>query len=58
VEDELAIEVVDNGEGISGEITGSGLANLQKRAQEVGGSFTIESVAKGGTTLRWSAPLH
>jgi signal transduction histidine kinase len=58
VEDELAIEVMDNGEGISGEITGSGLANLQKRAQEVGGSFTIESVAKSGTTLRWSAPLH
>jgi two-component system, NarL family, sensor histidine kinase DevS len=58
VGDELAIEVVDNGEGISGEITGSGLANLQKRAQEVGGSFTIETVAKGGTTLRWSAPLQ
>jgi signal transduction histidine kinase len=57
VGDELAIEVVDNGEGISGEITGSGLANLQKRAQEVGGSFAIETVAEGGTTLRWSAPL-
>jgi len=57
VGDELAIEVADNGEGISGEITGSGLANLQKRAQEVGGSFAIETVAKGGTTLRWSAPL-
>jgi signal transduction histidine kinase len=58
VGDELVIEVVDNGNGISGEITGSGLANLQKRAQEVGGTFAIESVAKGGTTLRWSAPLQ
>jgi signal transduction histidine kinase len=58
VGDELVIEVVDNGNGISGEITGSGLANLQKRAQQVGGSFAIESVAKGGTTLRWTAPLQ
>jgi signal transduction histidine kinase len=58
VEDDLVIEVVDNGSGISGEITGSGLANLQKRAQEVGGSFAIESVANHGTTLRWSAPLQ
>jgi signal transduction histidine kinase len=58
VEDDLVIEVVDNGSGISGEITGSGLANLQKRAQEVGGSFAIESVANQGTTLRWSAPLQ
>jgi signal transduction histidine kinase len=57
VGDDLLIEVVDNGGGISGEITGSGLANLQKRAQDVGGSFAIESVANGGTTLRWSAPL-
>jgi signal transduction histidine kinase len=57
VEDDLVIEVVDNGSGISGEITGSGLANLQKRAQDVGGSFAIESVADQGTTIRWSAPL-
>jgi signal transduction histidine kinase len=57
VEDDLVIEVVDNGSGISGEITGSGLANLQKRAQDVGGSFAIESVAGQGTTIRWSAPL-
>jgi signal transduction histidine kinase len=57
VGDDLVIEVVDNGSGISGEITGSGLTNLQKRAQEVGGSFAIESVANQGTTLTWSAPL-
>lgn len=57
VEDDLTIEVVDNGRGIEGEITGSGLTNLRKRADEAGGSFTIESVPTGGTKLVWCAPL-
>ncbi|MGZ5364458.1 MAG: hypothetical protein ACXWZR_10620, partial [Mycobacterium sp.] len=38
-------------------ITGSGLTNLRKRADEAGGSFTVESVPTGGTKLTWSAPL-
>ena len=58
VGDDLVIEVVDNGCGISGEITGSGLVNLQKRAKDVGGTFAIASDAKSGTTLKWSAPLQ
>jgi signal transduction histidine kinase len=57
VEDDLGIEVVDDGQGIPDEITGSGLTNLAKRAHEVGGVFTIESRPTGGTALRWSAPL-
>jgi signal transduction histidine kinase len=57
VADELTIEVVDNGCGISDEITGSGLINLRRRAEDAGGSFTVEAVAGGGTKLRWSAPL-
>jgi signal transduction histidine kinase len=57
VEDELTIEVVDNGCGIEGDITGSGLTNLRKRADDAGGSFTIEAVPTGGTKLRWCAPL-
>jgi signal transduction histidine kinase len=57
VGDDLRIDVVDNGKGIAGEITGSGLANLRKRADDVGGTFEIGKAAKGGTVLRWSAPL-
>ncbi|WP_099039356.1 GAF domain-containing sensor histidine kinase [Mycobacterium neglectum] len=57
VEDDLTIEVVDNGCGIEGDITGSGLTNLRKRADSAGGSFTIEAVPTGGTKLRWCAPL-
>jgi signal transduction histidine kinase len=58
VADDLIIEVVDNGCGIPCEITGSGLTNLQKRAQDVGGTFAIDSAADSGTRLRWSAPLQ
>ena len=58
VEDDLCIEVSDNGRGMPDEYTGSGLTNLWRRAQEVGGEFTIGSTpASGGTLLRWSAPL-
>jgi signal transduction histidine kinase len=57
VEDELTIEVVDNGRGIEGDITGSGLTNLRKRADDADGAFTVESVPTGGTKLTWSAPL-
>lgn len=57
VADDVTIEVIDNGCGISDEITGSGLTNLRHRAEEAGGSFTVEAVPGGGTMLRWSAPL-
>ena len=57
VADDLCIEVVDNGRGISGDITESGLASLRRRAEESGGTFSLENVADGGTLLRWSAPL-
>jgi signal transduction histidine kinase len=57
VDDDLSIEVVDNGQGIPGDITGSGLTNLRRRAEEAGGSFVIDSGPTGGTVLRWSAPL-
>lgn len=56
--DELVIEVVDNGRGITGSITGSGLTNLGRRAADAGGSLTIGPADGGGTRLRWAAPLH
>ncbi len=58
VGDDLCIEVADNGVGIAGEITESGLGNLRRRAQEAGGRFFVENTATGGTRLRWSAPLN
>lgn len=57
VDDDLTIEVSDNGRGIGADITGSGLTNLQRRAADVGGSFVVEAVPGGGTHLTWRAPL-
>lgn len=57
VEDELAIDVVDNGCGLAGPVTESGLANLRRRAEEAGGTFTVGNTEGGGVALHWSAPL-
>jgi signal transduction histidine kinase len=57
VADNLCIEVRDNGRGISGEVTESGLGNLRHRAEECGGVFSLEKASGGGILLRWSAPL-
>lgn len=57
VEDDLSIDVVDNGRGITGPVTESGLANLRRRAKDASGEFSVTSAAKGGTALHWSAPL-
>ncbi|CQD19284.1 histidine kinase [Mycobacterium europaeum] len=57
VEDGVCIEVVDDGRGVPGDVTGSGLTNLQHRARQAGGAFTIAGAPGGGTVLRWSAPL-
>lgn len=58
VEDDVRVEVVDDGVGISGDITESGLRNLRQRADDAGGEFTVENMPTGGTLLRWSAPLR
>ena len=57
VEDELSIEVIDDGCGIPADITASGLNNLRARADEVGGTMTVTDAPEGGTILRWVAAL-
>jgi signal transduction histidine kinase len=56
-EDELSIEVTDDGCGIPAEVTPSGLNNLRARAEEVGGHVTVTDAPGGGTAVRWIAPL-
>lgn len=58
VEDDLRIEVVDNGVGVPDDITESGLSNLRERANDMGGDFVIEIMPGGGSSLRWCAPLR
>jgi signal transduction histidine kinase len=57
VDDDLSIEVTDNGSGIGDDVTTSGLTNLRRRAEDSGGTFSIVAPAIGGTVLRWTAPL-
>ncbi|UQA97002.1 GAF domain-containing protein [Streptomyces halobius] len=54
----LRLSVTDNGVGMPTDGgRRSGLANLAKRAESVGGEMTIEAPAKGGTRLVWCVPL-
>jgi signal transduction histidine kinase len=57
VDDNLSIDVVDDGCGMPADITGSGLANLRRRAQDAGGGLALQPAPGGGTHLRWHAPL-
>jgi signal transduction histidine kinase len=55
--DELCIDVIDDGKGFPGDLTGGGLADLRQRAEAIGGTLTIGDGPGGGTRLRWAAPL-
>jgi signal transduction histidine kinase len=57
VDDDLSLEVTDDGCGMPADVTASGLHNLRARADEVDGHLVIEDAPGGGTTVRWSAPL-
>lgn len=57
VDDDLTIEIRDNGVGIGDNITESGLHNLRRRAEHSAGHLRIGAVDGGGTCLRWTAPL-
>ena len=54
---ELTVEVTDDGCGIAPTGRRGGLRNLADRAAELGGTSVAESVATGGTRLRWRVPL-
>jgi len=59
--DSVSLVVADNGKGIAADGTGagrrSGLANLERRAADLGGTFTAQNQAVGGTVVTWSVPL-
>ncbi|CAN1521857.1 HATPase_UhpB-NarQ-NarX-like domain containing protein [Mycobacteriaceae bacterium] len=57
VEDDLSVEVIDDGCGMPPDVTASGLANLRARAAEAGGELVVTDAPGGGTHVRWSAPL-
>lgn len=59
VADELTVVVADDGCGIDPAVARrSGLANMQRRAELVGGSCILSEQPGGGTRVRWVAPLR
>jgi two-component system sensor histidine kinase DevS len=59
---QLVMTVEDDGNGFDParqrQTVGHGLANMRARAEELGGSFTIESQPGEGTTVRVAVPVY
>jgi PAS domain S-box-containing protein len=57
VGEEVVLQVTDDGVGITGSPTpGFGLPNIEARAVELGGQFTISRGPEGGTRVEWRVP--
>jgi len=55
--DGLSVQVTDNGVGLGAAGRRSGLANLQARARELGGTLVMEPGPAAGLVLTWSVPF-
>jgi signal transduction histidine kinase len=54
----VTLTVMDDGVGIPATGRRSGLTNLAERAQQLGGRFSVDPGAAGGTVLVWSVPVQ
>jgi signal transduction histidine kinase len=54
---QVIVRVEDDGAGTDDSHARGGLANLQDRARDLGGTFSIRPAAGGGTVLDWRVPL-
>lgn len=58
VADMFVLDIVDNGSGIpDGNTRNSGLGNMTRRAEQLGGACEITGPPEGGTRVHWVAPL-
>jgi signal transduction histidine kinase len=58
VADMFILNVIDDGCGIpAGNARHSGLANMKRRAEQLGGTCEITGLQAGGTRVHWVAPL-
>lgn len=58
VADMFILNVIDDGRGIpDGNTRHSGLANMKRRAEQLGGTCEITGTPEGGTRVHWVAPL-
>ena len=55
----LLLRVVDNGRGFDPDAPrGNGLANMEARAGNLGGVFSVRGGEQGGTVLEWDVPYR
>ena len=57
----FTLEIEDNGKGLDPDADKkgrSGLQNMRKRMEDIGGEFSITPGAEGGTRVRLTAPLN
>ena len=58
-EDALLLSVIDDGRGFDPQHgSGLGLITMRERAQQIGGTFDIETVPGAGTCVRACLPLR
>jgi signal transduction histidine kinase/DNA-binding CsgD family transcriptional regulator len=57
-DDELVVSVIDDGRGFDPQLAGGGLRGMRRRAEILGGSLQIESVARWGAVVRACLRLH
>ena len=57
VDNDLVIDVTDDGVGIPDTVARSGLHNLHQRALDAGGSCSVTRLDGGGTRVLWAAPM-
>ncbi|MCF6376557.1 GAF domain-containing protein [Nocardioides KLBMP 9356] len=55
--DLLELRVADDGVGLPGEVSESGLRNGRRRADDLGGTLSLEPATPRGTVLVWRVPL-
>lgn len=54
--DTVELRVVDDGKGMHDATRRSGLANMRRRAERLGGTFVCHPNAEGGTIIEWRVP--
>lgn len=57
VDDEVRLEIADDGRGMNGARPGVGLTSMRERAEELGGTCVIEAGSAGGTVVRARLPM-
>jgi signal transduction histidine kinase len=55
---DLIVDVLDDGVGTPETIARSGLANLENRAEALGGTLTVAPGQAGGTRFTWKVPIR